>query len=199
MIRVLIADDQGLLVGALSALLNLEKDIEVVATCRSGDGVVEAVREHNVDVALLDIEMPGRTGLELAADLAGSSCKVLIVTTFGRPGYLRTALEAGASGFVVKDTPPDQLADAVRRTHAGLRVVDPQVAEESLFTPPSPLTAREVEVAREALTGAEIKQIAARLNLSTGTVRNYISAIMTKTGAPNRFAAARTCDDNGWL
>ena len=199
MIRVLIADDQGLLVGALSALLNLENDIEVVATCRTGDGVVDAVREHNVDVALLDIEMPGRTGLELAADLAGSPCKVVIVTTFGRPGYLRTALEAGAAGFIVKDTPPDQLADAVRRTHAGLRVVDPQVAEESLFTPPSPLTAREVEVAREALTGAEIKQIAARLNLSTGTVRNYISAIMTKTGAPNRFAAARTCDDNGWL
>lgn len=105
MIRVLIADDQGLLVGALSALLNLEKDIEVVATCRTGDGVVDAVREHNVDVALLDIEMPGRTGLELAADLAGSPCKVVIVTTFGRPGYLRTALEAGAAGFIVKDTP----------------------------------------------------------------------------------------------
>lgn len=196
MIRVLIADDQALLVGALSALLDLEPDIEVVATCSSGDGVVEAVTEHSVDVALLDIEMPGRTGLEVAAELP---CQVIIVTTFGRPGYLRTALETGAVGFVVKDTPPEQLAEAVRRAHAGLRTVDPRVAENSLFTPPSPLTAREVEVAREALSGAEIKEIAARLSLSHGTVRNHISAIMTKTGAPNRYAAARTCNDNGWL
>lgn len=199
MIRVLIADDQALLVGALSALLELEDDITVVATCDRGDDVVDAVRVHDVDVALLDIEMPGRTGLQLAGDLAGSPCKVIIVTTFGRPGYLRTALEAGASGFMVKDAPPEQLADAVRKAHAGLRVVDPTVAEESLFTPPSPLTPREVEVAREALSGAEIKEIANTLHLSPGTVRNHLSSIMAKTNTTNRYAAARLAEEKGWL
>lgn len=199
MIRVLVADDQALMAGALAALLDLEKDFEVVATCNSGTGVVQAVVDNAVDVALLDIEMPGRTGLELAADLASHPCQVIIVTTFGRPGYLRTALDAGAAGFIVKDTPPDQLAEAIRKAHAGLRVIDPHVAEESLFTPPSPLTEREVEVARLALSGAEIKEIAASLHLSPGTVRNHISSIMTKTHTPNRYAAARTCDDNGWL
>lgn len=199
MIRVLIADDQALLVGALSALLELEDDITVVATCDRGDDVAEAVRENDVDVALLDIQMPGRTGLQLAGDLAVSPCKVIIVTTFGRPGYLRTALEAGASGFMVKDAPPEQLADAVRKAHAGLHVVDPTVAEESLFTPPSPLTPREVEVAREALSGAEIKEIANALHLSPGTVRNHLSSIMAKTNTTNRYAAARLAEEKGWL
>ncbi|MGN0096980.1 MAG: response regulator transcription factor [Corynebacterium sp.] len=203
MIRVLIADDQDLVRGALAALLGTEDDLEVVAEVGRGDEVVEAVRSHRVDVALLDIEMPGMTGIEAAealqAEGSGLSCRTVIVTTFGRPGYLRKALAAGVSGFVVKDTPPSQLAEAVRRVHQGLRVVDPALAEESLFTPDSPLTGREVEVCRAARGGAGIREIAAELHLSQGTVRNHLSSVIGKTGASNRFEAVTVADQNGWL
>lgn len=206
MIRVLIADDQDLVRGALAALLGTEDDLEVVAEVGRGDEVVEAVRAHRVDVALLDIEMPGMTGIEAAEALqaeasegSGLSCRTVIVTTFGRPGYLRKALAAGVSGFVVKDTPPSQLAEAVRRVHQGLRVVDPALAEESLFTPDSPLTGREVEVCRAARGGAGIREIAAELHLSQGTVRNHLSSVIGKTGASNRFEAVTVADQNGWL
>lgn len=205
MIRVLIADDQDLVRGALAALLGTEDDLEVVAEVGRGDEVVEAVREHRVDVALLDIEMPGMTGIEAAEALQavqtsqGFPCRTVIVTTFGRPGYLRKALAAGVSGFVVKDTPPSQLAEAVRRVHQGLRVVDPALAEESLFTPDSPLTAREMEVCRAARGGTGIREIAAEVHLSQGTVRNHLSSVIGKTGASNRFEAVTVADQNGWL
>lgn len=198
MIRVLIADDQDLVRGALAALLATERDIDVVAEVGRGDEVVDAVREHRVDVALLDIEMPGMTGIEAAEELQ-ASCRSVIVTTFGRPGYLRAALAAGATGFVVKDTPASQLAETVRRVHRGLRVVDPALAEESLFTPDSPLTAREVEVCRAARSGAGVRQIAAQLHLSQGTVRNHLSSVIGKTGTSNRFEAVGVADQNGWL
>ncbi|MGJ0183400.1 response regulator transcription factor [Corynebacterium glyciniphilum] len=203
MIRVLIADDQDLVRGALAALLGSEADIEVVAEVGRGDKVVETVRANRVDVALLDIEMPGMTGIEAAEQLQAArgvpSCRTVIVTTFGRPGYLRKALAAGVSGFVVKDTPASQLAEAVRRVHRGLRVVDPALAEESLFTPDSPLTGREVEVCRAARGGTGIREIAAELHLSQGTVRNHLSSVIGKTGASNRFEAVTVADQNGWL
>ncbi|CAI9404300.1 response regulator transcription factor [Nocardioides sp. T2.26MG-1] len=201
MIRLLLADDQALVRGALSALLGLEPDLEVVAEVGSGDEVVAAVLAHHPDVALLDVEMPGLDGIAAAAALrqAAPDTRVLIVTTFGRPGYLRRALQAGASGFVVKDTPAAQLADAVRRVHAGLRVVDPALATDSLVAGDSPLTARETEVLQAARDGSPVAAIAARLFLSEGTVRNHLSAAIGKTGATNRAEAVITAEGNGWL
>ncbi len=201
MIRVLIADDQDLVRGALAALLGTENDIEVVAQVGRGDDVVDAATANNVDIALLDIEMPGATGIEAAEALSasGASCRSVIVTTFGRPGYLRKALAAGASGFVVKDTPPAQLAEAVRRVHQGMRVVDPALAEESLFTPDSTLTEREVEVCRAAKGGTDIRTIAETVHLSPGTVRNHLSSVIGKTGASNRYEAVSVAEQNGWL
>ncbi|WP_459611373.1 response regulator [Corynebacterium urogenitale] len=200
-VKVLLADDQTLVRGAMAALLSTESDIEVVAETGTGDNVVQLAREHQADVALLDIEMPGLSGIEAAGELkrSGVNCRSIIVTTFGRPGYLKKALAAGASGFVVKDTPPEQLAEAVRRVHAGHRVVDPTLAEQSLFTPESPLTQREVDVARVAVTGATIREIAQQLHLSSGTVRNHVSAIIAKTNTGTRFEAARKAQDYGWL
>jgi two-component system response regulator DesR len=200
-IRLLLADDQALVRGALSALLGLERDLEVVAEVSSGDEVVEAVREHHPDVALLDVEMPGLDGIEATAALRKEfpDVRVLIVTTFGRPGFLRRAMQAGASGFVVKDTPAAQLADAVRRVHAGLRVVDPVLATESLFAGESPLTTRESEVLRAARGGAAVSGIAKALFLSEGTVRNHLSAAIGKTGAANRTEAVTIAEGNGWL
>lgn len=200
MIRILLADDQALVRGALAALLDLEKDLEVVAQVGSGADVLAAVREHAPDVALLDIEMPGLDGIEATRGVvAGTATRVLVVTTFGRPGYLRRALQAGASGFVVKDVPATQLADAVRRVHAGLRVVDPTLAADSLVSGDSPLTERETEVLREARDGASVAAIAARLHLSQGTVRNHLSATIGKTGAANRAEAVREAERQGWL
>jgi len=198
---LLLADDQALVRGALSALLGLEDDLEVVAEVGSGDAVVPAAREHAPDVALLDVEMPGLDGIAATAALreALPGVRVLIVTTFGRPGFLRRALRAGASGFVVKDTPAAQLADAVRRVHAGLRVVDPALATDSLVAGESPLTTRETEVLRGARDGASVATIAKRLFLSQGTVRNHLSAAIGKTGAANRSEAALIAESNGWL
>jgi two-component system response regulator DesR len=200
-IRVLLADDQALVRGALAALLDLETDLSVVAQVARGDEVVAAARESGAEVCLLDIEMPGATGIEAVAalrrDLPG--VRSLVVTTFGRPGYLRRALDAGAAGFVVKDTPARELADAVRRVHAGLRVVDPDLAAESLLDGPSPLTARERELLTLALHGSPVSEIARRAHLSEGTVRNHISAAIGKTGATTRAEAARIAQERGWL
>jgi len=201
MIRLLIADDQALVRGALSALLGLEPDIEVVAEVGRGDEVVAAARSAAADVALLDIEMPGMDGLDAAAALRAEvpTCRVLMVTTFGRPGYLARAMRAGASGFVVKDTPAAQLADAVRRVAQGLRVVDPALAADSLAQGDSPLTERETDVLATARAGGSIADIARILHLSEGTVRNHLSSAIGKTGGRNRADAARIADENGWL
>jgi two-component system response regulator DesR len=200
-IRLLLADDQALVRGALATLLGLEPDLEVVAEVGRGDDAVDAARRTRPDVALLDVEMPGLDGIAATRALRAAlpSCKVLVVTTFGRPGYLRRALEAGASGFVVKDTPARQLADAVRRVHAGLRVVDPALAAESLAAGSSPLTARETDVLRAAQDGGTVADLAAALHLSEGTVRNHLSAAIGKTGARTRAEAVRIAEDAGWL
>ncbi|MFG1678056.1 response regulator [Micromonospora sp. NPDC049282] len=200
-IRLLLADDQALVRGALAALLSLEPDLTVVAEVSRGDEVVPAALRTRPDVALLDVEMPGMDGVAAAAALRDAlpGCRVLVVTTFGRPGYLRRAMEAGANGFVVKDTPARQLADAVRRVHAGLRVVDPTLAAETLATGPSPLTERETEVLRTARGGGTVAELAATLHLSEGTVRNHLSSAIGKTGARNRADAVRMAEANGWL
>lgn len=200
-IRILLADDQALVRGALSALLGLEPDLEVVGEVGSGDEVVPAVLEHRPDVALLDVEMPGLDGISATRLVreAAPSTRVLIVTTFGRPGYLRRALQAGADGFVVKDTPAAQLADAVRRVNQGLRVVDPALATDSLVAGESPLTARETEVLQAARDGSPVAAIAARLFLSEGTVRNHLSSAIGKTSATNRAEAVLVAEGNGWL
>ena len=200
-IRLLLADDQALVRGALSALLGLESDLVVVAEVGSGLDVLPAVAEHRPDVALLDVEMPGMGGITAAALVrdAFPETRVLIVTTFGRPGFLHRAMKSGASGFVVKDTPAAQLADAVRRVHAGLRVVDPSLATDSLVAGESPLTARETDVLQAARDGSSVATIARRLFLSEGTVRNHLSSAIGKTGAGNRAEAVRIADGNGWL
>src|SRR6185312_1870027 len=201
MIRLLLADDQALVRSALAALLGLEPDFEVVAEVGRGDQVVAAAAEHRPDVALLDIEMPGLDGLAAAAALAHTvpDVRVIILTTFGRPGFLRRAMESGALGFVVKDAPAEQLADAVRRVAAGERVVDPDLAAATLAGGPSPLTGRERDVLVVARDGATVSDIAKRLFLSEGTVRNYLSSAISKTGARNRLEAIRLADERGWL
>lgn len=200
-IRLVLADDQALVRGALAALLDLESDLSVVGEAGSGAEVLEVVEATAPDVVLMDVEMPGLDGLEATAQLRERhpATRVLIVTTFGRPGYLRRALQAGASGFVVKDTPARGLADAVRRVHAGLRVVDPTLAADSLALGESPLTARETEVLRAAAAGGSVADIAKAVNLSEGTVRNHLSAVIGKTMARNRADAVRIAQDSGWL
>ena len=201
MIRVLLADDQALVRGALAAMLGLEADIEVVAQISSGDELLSAARTVQPDVALVDVQMPGKDGITAAAELhrAMPSCRIVVCTTFGRPGYLSRAMAAGAVGFVVKDAPPEQLVDAVRRVHAGLRVVDPALAAESLATGPSPLTDRERDVLRVASDGGTIADVARILSLSQGTVRNHLSSAIGKTGARTRAEAARVAEEHGWL
>jgi two-component system response regulator DesR len=201
MIRLLLADDQALVRGAIASLLDLEDDLEVVAQVGRGDEVLEAARASRADVALLDVEMPGLDGIAVARLLRSKypSCKALVVTTFGRPGYVRLALEAGASGFVVKDTPSGQLADAVRRVAAGQRVIDPALAAESLATGPSPLSTRETDVLLAVRAGNSSSEVASQLHLSEGTVRNHLSSAIGKTGARNAAEAARIAAENGWL
>jgi two-component system, NarL family, response regulator DesR len=203
-IRVLLADDQAMVRGALAAMLGLERDIEVVGQAGDSDAVVPLAVETGPDVALLDIQMPGAAvpdGLAAAAELhrALPTCRIVVLTTFGRPGYLSRAMRAGASGFVVKDSPPEQLADAVRRVHQGLRVVDPTLAAESLSSGASPLTARERDVLVAAADGATVADIAGRLHLSEGTVRNHLSAAIGKTDTRTRAEAVRAADAHGWL
>ncbi|MFW0181058.1 response regulator transcription factor [Rothia sp. P5766] len=201
MIKILIADDQQLVREALGALLSLQPDLELVGTCGRGDEVFPLVEQSSPDVVLLDIEMPAMNGIEVAAQLKERkvACRSLIVTTFGRPGYLSRALEAGACGFVVKDTPAAQLAETIRKVHAGLRVVDPALAAESFSVGSSPLTDRERQVLVAAQSGASVSAIAQNLHLSQGTVRNHLSSAITKLEASNRFDAARLARERGWL
>ncbi len=201
MIRLLLADDQSLIRGALASLLELEPDLTVVAQVGRGDEVVPAAHSTQPDVALIDIEMPGMDGIDATRALreAVPSCRVLIVTTFGRPGYMRRAVEAGASGFLVKDTPSEGLARAVRRIHAGLRSFDPTLTEESLVAGPNPLTGRERDILRAAEGGAPVRLIAAGLFLSPGTVRNHLSSAIQKTHTTTRAQAVRVARDAGWL
>jgi two-component system response regulator DesR len=201
MIRVLLAEDQAMVRGALAALLGLEEDIEVVAEVARGDEVVPAALETRPDIALLDIEMPGGNGLSAAGALYERlpSCRIVILTTFGRSGYLRRAMESGAVGFLLKDAPAAELAIAIRRVVAGERVVDPDLALAALSEGDNPLTKREREVLTVALDGASIAEIAARLVVSEGTARNHISTAIQKLGAQNRVEAARLAEQKGWL
>jgi two-component system, NarL family, response regulator DesR len=201
MIRVLLADDQATVRGAIAALLRLEKDIDVVAEVGRADEVLKAALEKRPDVALLDIEMPGGDGLGAAAVLREKlpSCRVLMLTTFGRPGYLRRAMESGAVGFLTKDSPAAQLASAIRRAVAGERVIDPQLAIDALTEGDNPLTERERDVLVAASSGSGIAEIASRLFLSPGTVRNYLSLAIQKLDARNRFEAVHIAREKGWI
>jgi len=200
-IRIVLADDERLVRGAIATLLTLEDDLAVVAEVGRGDEVVAAVADHRADIAVLDVEMPGLTGLEAASALrtAAPSCGVLILTSFGRPGYLRRALAAGARGFLAKDAPVDQLAGAIRTVHRGGRFIDSELAADAMTAGENPLTPRETDVLRAAATGASAAAIARTLHLSEGTVRNYLSSAITKTGTANRIAAIRKADEMGWL
>ncbi|WP_293876962.1 response regulator transcription factor [uncultured Brevibacterium sp.] len=200
-INIAIADDQALVRGALSALLGLEPDITVVGEAASGTDAVDMCLNNDVDVALFDIEMPGLNGIEATRELRnkGRDTKVLIVTTFGRPGYLQRALAAGAKGFVVKDAPAEELAEAVRKIHRGEQAVDPALAIESISLGPSPLTEREREVLAVAHTGASVRTMADSLFLSEGTVRNHLSSAISKLGVDNRSSAAIEAAKRGWL
>ncbi|MBN6190480.1 response regulator transcription factor [Aneurinibacillus sp. BA2021] len=200
-IRLVIADDQALVRGALAALLDLEADLTVSGMASDGAEAVRLAAEVHPDVCLMDIQMPGVDGVEATRRIREVSpgTRVLVVTTFARPGYLRSALDAGASGFIVKDTPAEDLAEAVRRVHSGLRVLDPALAEESLFDGANPLSDRERQVLRLAADGRSAAAIAAEVFLSAGTVRNHLSAAIGKTGAVNRAQAVRIASDKGWI
>ncbi|WP_406151477.1 response regulator [Streptomyces sp. NBC_01012] len=201
MIRVLLADDQALVLGALASVLRLESDIDVVAEIGNGSEVLAAAQRTAPDIALLDVQMPGRDGLAVAADLqrALPGCRTIICTTFSRPGYLARAMAAGAAGYVVKDSSPEQLVDAIRRVHSGLRFVDPALAAEALAGGTSPLTERETDVLRATTEGGTVADIARALRLSQGTVRNHLSSAIGKTQARTRAEAARLAEANGWL
>lgn len=200
-IRILLAEDQAMVRGALTALLNLEEDLEVVAEASQGDQVLPTAKKTKPDVALLDIEMPGSDGLSAAEALHKNlpSCRIVILTTFGRSGYLRRAMESGAVGFLLKDAPADQLAIAIRRVMAGERVVDPELALSALSDGDNPLTGRERDVLKASLEGASIADIAAQLYLSEGTVRNHISTAIQKLNVNNRMEAAHLAQERGWL
>jgi two-component system, NarL family, response regulator DesR len=200
-IKIMIAEDQAMVRQALVALLGLEPDIEVVAQAATGDEALAMATKHQPDVAVLDIEMPGPSGIDVARQLRqdGFGGRVVIVTTFGRPGYLRAAMAAGASGFLLKDAPAVQLAQAIRRVAAGERVVDPALAAAALAEGESPLTVRETDVLAAAASHDAISEIASRLHLSPGTVRNHLSAAMQKLGARNRAEAVQMAQRKGWL
>jgi two-component system response regulator DesR len=199
-IRVLIAEDQAMVLGALAALIDIEQDLEVIGQVRSGTEALAAALSSRPDVIVTDIEMPGLSGLELAGELKRQGCtaRVIILTTFARPGYLRRALDAGASGYLLKDAPSNRLADAIRRVHGGGRAVDPELAAEA-WSEADPLTDRERQVLRLAADGQSGAEIAAGLELSEGTVRNYLSEAINKIGAKNRVDAARIARVKGWL
>jgi two-component system response regulator DesR len=200
-IRVLLAEDQDMVRGALAALLSLEPDIKIVAEVDRGDDVLSRALEHRPDVALVDIEMPGLDGIDAAAELRKGlpACRVLILTTFGRPGLMRRAMAAGASGFMLKDARAEELAVAIHRTAAGERVVDPQLAAQALSEGESPLSTREAEVLDASSDGSSVTEVAGRLHLSEGTVRNHLSAAIQKLNARNRADAARIAKLKGWL
>jgi len=199
-IRVVVVEDQTMVLGALVALLEIEKDIEVVGRAKNGREGLDLCFKLMPDVVVTDIEMPEMTGLELAASIKKTlpGTRIIILTTFARAGYLRRALDAGASGYLLKDAPAERLGDAVRRAHAGLRVIDPELAQEA-WGDPDPLTDRERQVLRIAEEGQTSSDIAATLGLSEGTVRNYLSEAISKLGVTNRIEAARLARQKGWL
>ncbi|KAB2343072.1 response regulator transcription factor [Actinomadura rudentiformis] len=201
MIRILLADDERLIRGAVAALLGLEGDLEVVVELGRGDEVVPAVAEHDPDVAVLDIDMPGADGLSVAEDLqrAGARCAVCILTSLGRPGYLRRAMAAGVRGFVAKDAPTEELAAAIRKVHEGGRYLDAELAAAAMAAGDNPLTEREREILRLIGAGTETARIATLLHLTEGTVRNYLSSAMAKLGESNRLAAVRAARETGWI
>lgn len=215
MIHVIVADDQALIRGALSALIDLEDDMRVVAQAADGREVIAAVEAYTAEnsrgdqaskaastlVVIMDVEMPVMDGISAAAALKerGTNARVLMVTTFGRPGYVQRALDAGAVGFIVKDAPAEQLLEAIRRTSQGLRTVDPALAVDALTKGQSPLSAREVEVLRAFESGGTVEDVASELMLSAGTVRNYVSSAMDKTHARTRAEALKVATENGWL
>ncbi|MFI0445151.1 response regulator [Actinomadura sp. 6N118] len=201
MIRILLADDERLIRGAVAALLGLEDDLEVVVELGRGDEVVPAVAEHDPDVAVLDIDMPGADGLSVAEDLrrAGARCAVCILTSLGRPGYLRRAMAAGVRGFVAKDAPTEELAAAIRKVHEGGRYLDAELAAAAMAAGDNPLTEREREILRLIGAGTETSRIATLLHLTEGTVRNYLSSAMAKLGESNRLAAVRAAQETGWI
>jgi two-component system, NarL family, response regulator DesR len=201
MIRVLLAEDQAMVRGALCALLQMEEDIQVVAEVARGDEVVAAAMEVQPDVALLDIEMPGTNGLDAAHALHRRlpSCRIVILTTFGRSGYLRRAIESGVVGFLLKDAPATELAMAIRRVMRGSRAIDPELALEAFSEGDNPLTNREREVLTAARGGASVAEVADRLHLSEGTVRNHLSVVMQKLGTRNRMEAVQRAEQKGWL
>jgi two-component system response regulator DesR len=200
-IEVILAEDQGMVLGALAALLNTEPDIAVVATATNGHTAMEAVTKHPPQVLVTDIEMPELTGLELTARVRElfPKTRVVILTTFARPGYLRRALDAGAQGYLLKDRPASELAEAIRRVHRGLRVVDPDLAAEAWSADPDPLTDRERQILQRASDGKSTGEVARELGLSEGTVRNYLSESIAKLGVSNRIEAARLARSKGWL
>jgi two-component system response regulator DesR len=200
-IRVLLVEDQTMLRGALAALLDLEADVTVVAQAVNGREALKLALKHNPDVVVTDIEMPERTGLELAVDLklSESKARVIILTTFARPGYLRRALDSGARGYLLKDRPASELAEAIRRVHAGLRAIDPALAAEAWTADEDPLSERERQILQRAGDGRSSAEIATELRLSEGTVRNYLSEAISKLGAANRVDAARIARSRGWL
>jgi two-component system response regulator DesR len=200
-IKVLLAEDQAMIRGALAALLAGEEDIEVVAQVDRGDRVLAEALRTTPDVALLDIEMPGKDGIAAAAELKARlpACRVLILTVFGRPGYLRKAVDAGVSGFLLKDAPPAELASAIRRTAKGEKVVDPELALAALSEGSSPLTPRERDVLAMSVRGASVEEVARSLHLTNGTVRNHLSIAIQKLNARNRLEAARIAEEKGWL
>jgi len=200
-IRVLLVEDQTMLRGALAALLDLEADLTVVAQAANGREALKLALKHNPDVVVTDIEMPERTGLELASDLklSESKARVVILTTFARPGYLRRALDSGARGYLLKDRPASELAEAIRRVHAGLRAIDPALAAEAWTAEEDPLSDRERQILQRAADGRSSAEIATELRLSEGTVRNYLSEAINKLGAANRVDAARIARSRGWL
>ena len=200
MIRTILAEDQSLVLGALAALLGLERDIEVVATAPDGENALRLVREHTPDVLVTDIEMPGMSGIELAAAVRRDlpKTRVVIVTTFARPGYLRRALDAGVSGYLLKDAPASELAEAIRRVNLGLRVIEPTLAVDA-WTERDPLSERERAILKLAGDGSSSHEIANKLGLTDGTVRNYLSEAIGKLGAANRVDAARIARERGWL
>ncbi|MBW8482958.1 response regulator transcription factor [Actinomadura parmotrematis] len=201
MIRLMLAEDQGMVRGALATLLGLEDDIEVVGQAADGAAAVALAAELAPDVAVLDVEMPGMDGLTAAPKIteAAPGCRIVILTTFGRPGYLRRAMEGGASAFLVKDGPAQELAAAIRRVVAGERVIDPALAAAALSAGPNPLSPRERDVLAAGADGSTVADIAGRLHLSEGTVRNYLSAAISKVGARNRIEAVHTARAQGWL
>ncbi|MGI5168814.1 response regulator [Spirillospora sp. CA-253888] len=201
MIRILLADDEHLIRGAVAALLGLEPDLEVVVEVGRGDQVADAVAEHDPDVAVLDIDMPGADGLTVAERLneAGARCAVCMLTSLGRPGYLRRAMAAGVRGFIAKDAPTEELATAIRKVHAGGRYLDAELAASAMAAGDNPLTEREREILRLLGAGTETARIATLLHLSEGTVRNYLSSAMAKLGESNRLAVVRTAQEMGWI